>query len=107
MKITTKYDDTMKKDCQAQLTTAGVLGEVFVDMDCRAGHGRPLQTGDELPTKDVPQLQDVVRASQGTMENVNALVKRLDDIIAYIQSGKAPSARSSMIRRSSIGPTTC
>ena len=88
MKITTKYDDTMNRGCQVQLTTAGVLGEVFVDMDCREAKGGPIQTGDELPTKDVPQLQDVVRASQGTLQNVDTLVKRLDSILSYIQSGQ-------------------
>lgn len=88
MKITTKYEDTMKTDCQASLNTAGVLGEVFVDLDCRQAKGGPMKSGDELPTRDVPQLQDVVRASQGTIENVNVLIKRLDDIISYIQSGQ-------------------
>lgn len=88
MKITTKYEDTMSKSCQVMLTTAGVLGEVFVDVDCRQAKGGPLQSGDELPTKDVPQLQDVVRASQGTLQNVDTLVKRLDSIISYIQSGQ-------------------
>jgi phospholipid/cholesterol/gamma-HCH transport system substrate-binding protein len=88
MKITTKYEDTMNKGCQVLLTTAGVLGEVFVDVDCRGATGGPLQAGDELPTKDVPQLQDVVRASQGTLQNVDTLVKRLDNIISYIQSGQ-------------------
>src|SRR5271169_1585740 len=88
MKITTKYEDTMNRGCEVQLTTAGVLGEVFVDMDCRGATGGPIQTGDELPTKDVPQLQDVVRAGQGTLQNVDTLVKRLDSIISYIQSGK-------------------
>ncbi len=88
MKITTKYQDTMNRGCLVQLTTAGVLGEVFVDMDCRGVKGVPLQTGDELPTKDVPQLQDVVRASQGTLQNVDTLVKRLDSILSYIQSGQ-------------------
>lgn len=88
MKVTTKYADTMKNDCQASLNTAGVLGEVFVDLDCRQAKGNPMQTGDILPTRDVPQLQDVVRASQGTLENVNILIKRLDDIISFIQSGQ-------------------
>ena len=88
MKITTKYVDTMNKGCQVELTTAGVLGEVFVDMDCRQAKGGVIQSGDELPTKDVPQLQDVVRASQGTLQNVDTLVKRLDNIISYIQSGQ-------------------
>jgi phospholipid/cholesterol/gamma-HCH transport system substrate-binding protein len=88
MKVTTKYEDTMKKDCQASLNTAGVLGEVFVDIDCRQAAGQPLQTGDTLPTKDVPQLQDVVRATQGTIENVNVLLNRVDDIISHIQNGE-------------------
>ena len=46
MKVTTKYKDTMNTGCQVQLTTAGVLGEVFVDLDCREAKGGPIQTGD-------------------------------------------------------------
>ena len=88
MKITTKYEATMKSDCEVSLNTAGVLGQVFVDFDCREAKGKPMQNGDELPTRDVPQLQDVVRASQGTLENVNVLLNRLSDIVSYIQSGK-------------------
>jgi len=88
MKITTKYAEAMNNGCEVLLTTAGVLGEVFVDLDCRQAKGRPLQNGDELPTKDVPQLQDVVRASQGTLQNVDTLVKRMDNILSYVQSGK-------------------
>jgi phospholipid/cholesterol/gamma-HCH transport system substrate-binding protein len=88
MKITTKYADTMRSDCQVELTTAGVLGEVFVDLDCRQAKGGPIENGAELPTREAPQLQDVVRASQGTLENVDTLVKRLDSIITYIQSGQ-------------------
>lgn len=88
MKVTTRYEDTMKKDCQASLNTAGVLGEVFVDIDCRQASGQPLQTDDVLPTKDVPQLQDVVRATQGTIENVNVLLNRVDDIVSHIQNGE-------------------
>ncbi len=88
MKITTKYEDTMKNDCEASLNTAGVLGEVFVDLDCRQAQGKPLHSGDILPTRDVPQLQDVVRATQGTIENVNVLLKRVDDIVSYIQNGQ-------------------
>ena len=88
MKITTKYAETMKSDCAVSLDTAGVLGEVFADLDCRQAKGSPMKNGDDLPTKDVPQLQDVVRASQGTLQNVDTLVKRLDSILTYIQSGQ-------------------
>jgi phospholipid/cholesterol/gamma-HCH transport system substrate-binding protein len=88
MKITTRYADTMRNDCQVALTTAGVLGEVFIDLDCRVAKGGPIDNGSVLPTRDTPQLQDVVRASQSTLENVNTLVKQLNDIVAYIQSGQ-------------------
>jgi len=88
MKVTTKYEESMNTGCKVLLSTAGVLGEVFVDVDCRAAKGGPLQSGAELPTEDVPQLQDVVRASQGTLQNVDTLVKRLDNILSYIQSGQ-------------------
>ena len=88
MKITTKYSENMAADCEASLNTAGVLGEVFVDLDCRQAKGGPLLNGAELPTHDVAQLQDVVRASQGTLQNVDTLVKRLDSILTYIQSGQ-------------------
>jgi len=88
MRITTKYAESMANSCLMELTTAGVLGEVFVDLDCRRAKGRGLQNNDVLSTKEAPQFQDVVRAGQSTLENVNALVKQLSDILNYIQSGQ-------------------
>jgi phospholipid/cholesterol/gamma-HCH transport system substrate-binding protein len=88
MKITTKYADTMNKRCLVALTTAGVLGEVFIDMDCRQALGAAIENGDTLPTREVAQFQDVVRAGQSTLDNVNVLVKQLSDTLNYIQSGK-------------------
>lgn len=88
MKITTKYEPIMRNDCEVSLNTAGVLGQVFVDLDCRSARGRAMQNGDELPTREVPQLQDVVRAGQATLQNINALIKQLGGIVTYIQSGQ-------------------
>jgi phospholipid/cholesterol/gamma-HCH transport system substrate-binding protein len=88
MKITTKYAESMNSGCRVLLTTAGVLGEVFIDFDCRQAKGSPLQNGSVLPTKDVPQFQDVIRASQSTLENLDVLLKRVDSIVSYIQSGQ-------------------
>jgi phospholipid/cholesterol/gamma-HCH transport system substrate-binding protein len=88
MKITTKYAESMSKACNITLTTAGVLGEVYMNMDCRQATGGPLQNGDVVSTKDEPQISDVVRASQSTLQNLNILLKRVDDIVSYVQSGK-------------------
>jgi phospholipid/cholesterol/gamma-HCH transport system substrate-binding protein len=89
MKVTSKYSDSMSTGCQAMLATAGVLGEVYINIDCRSARGgTPLEDGAELKTIEVPQLEDVVRASQGTLQNVNVLVKQLSEILDEIQNGK-------------------
>lgn len=88
MKITTKYAESMNRSCNIALATAGVLGEVYMNIDCRQASGGQLQDGDTLATRDEPQIQDVVRASQSTLQNLNVLLKRVDDIVSYIQSGK-------------------
>ena len=87
MKLSTKYKGALKKDSVARLSTAGVLGETFLDIDSRAATGPPAQTGDILPAKVSKQLQDVVEASQGTLENVDILVRRVDRILTQIESG--------------------
>lgn len=87
MKVSAKYPGAIKKDSVASLSTAGVLGETFVDVDSRGASGPPAQTGDTLPNKSSPQLQDVVRASQSTLENVDILVRRVDRILTQIESG--------------------
>jgi len=43
MKATTKYADTMNTGCQAELATAGVLGEVYLNLDCRRRPGAAAQ----------------------------------------------------------------
>ena len=86
-KIARKYPDAVKKDSMVTLSTAGVLGETFMDLDSRTATKGPAQDGDELPTTETPGLNDVVRASQGTLQNVDILVKRLDRILTQVESG--------------------
>jgi phospholipid/cholesterol/gamma-HCH transport system substrate-binding protein len=44
MKVNTKYDD-LRKDSTAALSTAGVLGETFVDIDSSRATGAMAQNG--------------------------------------------------------------
>ncbi len=88
LKLGTKYAAALKKDSTARLSTAGVLGETFVDISSKAAKGPPLEEGDTLLSEDVPDLQDVVRASETTLRNVEVLVKRLDRIVATVESGQ-------------------
>jgi phospholipid/cholesterol/gamma-HCH transport system substrate-binding protein len=88
MKVTTKYGPAIRKQSHAVLETAGVLGETFIDISSINADGGPVQDGDTLPSEDRPGIQEVVKSSQSTLENVNILVKRLDGIVATIDSGE-------------------
>jgi len=88
MKVNTTYHNGMRKDSVTIMSTAGILGETYIDIDSSAAKGPEVVDGDTLAARDQPQIEDVVRASQGTLQNMDALLKRTDRIIAYIESGK-------------------
>jgi len=88
MKVNTLYHASLRKDSLTTLSTAGVLGETYVDINSAPARGLEAQEGDVLATQDTPQLEDVVRASQSTLQNLDALEKRVDRILAFVESGQ-------------------
>ena len=88
MKVTTKYRSNMRKDSVTSLSTAGVLGETYIDIDSSHAKGPEVSNGDVLATRETPDIQDVVRASQGTLQNLDALLKRTDRVLAFVESGQ-------------------
>jgi phospholipid/cholesterol/gamma-HCH transport system substrate-binding protein len=88
MKVNTKYVFLLRKDSVALLATAGVLGETYVNIDSSTAKGPQVVDGDTLAIREQPELQDVVRASQGTLQNLDAVLKRLDRIVAFVESGQ-------------------
>ena len=88
MKVATKYRMGLRKDSVATLATAGVLGETFVDISNKQAKEPEAQNGDVLKTRETPDIQDVVRASQSTLQNVDILVRRLDRIVSAIERGE-------------------
>jgi phospholipid/cholesterol/gamma-HCH transport system substrate-binding protein len=88
MKVSTKYGFNLRKDTKTSLETAGVLGETFMDMDSSEAALGAAQDGDTLPTRLHPDFNEVVRSSQSTLQNMDALLKRADRILAFAESGK-------------------
>jgi len=86
MKVANKYP--LRKDSVATLSTAGVLGETFVDISNKTAKGPEVQNWDALKTEGQPAIQDVIRASNGTLQNVDILVRRLDRIVSAIERGE-------------------
>src|SRR5437763_7865647 len=88
MKVSTKYSYGMRRDSVTSLETAGVLGETYLDIDSSQAVGAPVRDGDTLPTQIHPDFNQVVKASQSTLQNMDALLKRADRILAFAESGK-------------------
>jgi phospholipid/cholesterol/gamma-HCH transport system substrate-binding protein len=88
MKVSTKYSFNLRRDSVTSLDTAGVLGETYLDIDSSQAIGLVAQDGDVLPTHVHPDFNEVVRSSQSTLQNMDALLKRADRILAFAESGK-------------------
>jgi len=88
MKVSTKYGFNLRRDSVTSLDTAGVLGETYLDIDSSQAIGVLAKDGDTLPTQVHPDFNEVVRSSQSTLQNMDALLKRADRILAFAESGK-------------------
>jgi phospholipid/cholesterol/gamma-HCH transport system substrate-binding protein len=88
MKIDPKYHLSLHTDSKASLSTVGVLGDTVLDINSESAVGPELQTGSELGTLETPNLTDVVKASQGTIESLNVILAKMNNIVDNIQNGK-------------------
>jgi phospholipid/cholesterol/gamma-HCH transport system substrate-binding protein len=88
MKVSTKYNFNLRRDSVTSLDTAGVLGETYLDIESSQAVGPEAHDGDTLPTHVHPDFNEVVRSSQSTLQNMDALLKRADRILAFAESGK-------------------
>jgi phospholipid/cholesterol/gamma-HCH transport system substrate-binding protein len=88
MKVNTRYIFSLRRDSMTLLSTAGVLGETYIDIDSAQAKGPEARDGDVLPSREVPDFSDMVRSGQSTLQNMDALLKRLDRIVAFVESGQ-------------------
>src|SRR5262249_18005680 len=74
MRISKNFQPLVRNDAKATVLTQGVLGQAFVDLDNRGATGPPIVEGNVLPSTNAPGIQDVVRSSQSTLQNLDILV---------------------------------
>jgi phospholipid/cholesterol/gamma-HCH transport system substrate-binding protein len=88
MKVSMKYGAFLRKDSTTILSTAGVLGETYINIDSSHATKAQVQDGDVLQSRAEPGYEEVMRAGQSSLQNMDALLKRMDRIIAYVESGQ-------------------
>jgi phospholipid/cholesterol/gamma-HCH transport system substrate-binding protein len=98
MKVSTKYSFNLRRDSVTSLETAGVLGETYLDIDSAQAVGVPAKDGDTLTTRIHPDFNEVVRSSQSTLQNMDAL------LLALKQASGRPSAVTGNFEITKTGP---
>ncbi len=88
MKIGGKYAKYIHQDSQASLETIGVLGDTVVNIDSKAAQKPPIADNGELPTNETPSLSDVIKSSQGTIEQVNTILAKIDSLVDSLNTGR-------------------
>jgi phospholipid/cholesterol/gamma-HCH transport system substrate-binding protein len=78
MQVSGKYRDGLHRDSKTALNTIGVLGDTVVDINSQLATGPLVQNGDELATTETPSLTDVIKASQGTIQQLNTILAKVN-----------------------------
>jgi phospholipid/cholesterol/gamma-HCH transport system substrate-binding protein len=87
MKISGKFAENLHTDSKASLSTIGVLGDTVVDINSQFANGPQLKSGDELTTMETPNITDVIKSSQGTIEQLNVILAKANALLDNITSG--------------------
>jgi phospholipid/cholesterol/gamma-HCH transport system substrate-binding protein len=88
MKISNRYTADVREDSKTNLDTIGVLGDTVVNIDSKHAIGPRVKDNDELGTTESPNLSDVIKSSQGTIEQVNTILAKIDSLVDSLNTGK-------------------
>jgi phospholipid/cholesterol/gamma-HCH transport system substrate-binding protein len=88
MKIGSKFREAVHTDSTSSLETIGVLGDTVVDINSKSATGPPVQNNGELKTNETPNLSDVIKSSQGTIEQLNTILAKVDHLADSLNSTK-------------------
>jgi len=88
MKVSNRYIPDIHEDSKTSLDTIGVLGDTVVNIDSKHAVGPRVKNNDELSTTESPNLSDVIKSSQGTIEQVNTILAKIDSLVDSLNTGK-------------------
>jgi phospholipid/cholesterol/gamma-HCH transport system substrate-binding protein len=86
MKVGARYRKVVHTDSKSSLETVGVLGDTVVDIDSSNATGPPVENNSELQTTETPNLSDVIKSSQGTIEQVNLILAKVNTLVDTLNS---------------------
>jgi len=86
MQVGHRFLSGLHRDSTASIAQAGVLGDSFVDLDSSRASGPPPENNAELKTTGAPSIQDVIRTSDESIEELTKLLHKLEITVDSINS---------------------
>jgi len=88
MSVNRRFLNGLRIDSKSTLETVGVLGDTVVDINSKHATGPVIENNAELQTTESPNLSDVIKSSQGTIEQLNTILAKVNNLIDAMSSGK-------------------
>jgi phospholipid/cholesterol/gamma-HCH transport system substrate-binding protein len=93
LQVGAEFAKALHSDSTTAISQAGVLGDSFIDINSAHATGPVPTNNAELTVTNSPTIQDVIQTSQGSIEQINGLMKKLDVLIDTINSGKGTAGQ--------------
>ncbi len=93
MQVGAQFLNGLHTDSVAAITQAGVLGDSYVDINSTHASGPPPVDGTVLKASSSPTLSDVIATSEGGLDQVTALTKKLEVLIDTLNSNRGTMGR--------------
>ncbi len=88
VRISRRFQSEIRADSTASITTAGLLGEGYVDIS-RGTKGQPLlREGGEVKSREEADIKQIVQNTNDVISNLRVLSSKLTDITGQIQTGQ-------------------
>ena len=88
MRIGEKSLPLLHVDSTTVIAQAGVLGDSYVDITSKKASGPPPPNNSELRSVDTPSIQEVVNSSESALQNITALMGKVDTFFDALNSKK-------------------
>jgi phospholipid/cholesterol/gamma-HCH transport system substrate-binding protein len=88
MQVDYKHEHALHADSTAMIAQAGVLGDSYLDISSAHASGPPPIYNAELRTTGAPSIQDVIRTSEGSIEQITKLMGKVEVLVDTLNSKK-------------------
>jgi phospholipid/cholesterol/gamma-HCH transport system substrate-binding protein len=86
LRVGHKYEYALHSDSTTSIAQSGVLGDSYIDINSAHATGPVPVNNSELRVTGAPTIQDVIRTSEGSIEDVRALTRKVGTLVDSLNS---------------------